>query len=43
VAQKAYPSLILNVPSKHKEAHAFLKKGFFDGLKTFQDFETRTE
>ena len=31
------------MPSKHKEAHAFLKKGFFDGLKTFRDFETRTE
>ena len=31
------------MPSKHKEAHAFLKKGFFEGLKTFRDFETRTE
>ena len=31
------------MPSKHKEAHAFLKKGFFVGLKTFRDFETRTE
>ncbi len=31
------------MPSKHKEAHVFLKKGFFDGLKTFRDFETRTE
>jgi superfamily II DNA or RNA helicase len=43
VTKKAYPPLILNVPSKHKEAHAFLKKGFFEGLKTFRDFETRTE
>jgi superfamily II DNA or RNA helicase len=31
------------VPSKHKEAHAFLKKGFFEGLKSFRDFEIRTE
>lgn len=31
------------MPSKHKEAHAFLKKGFFEGLKTFRDFETRTK
>jgi len=31
------------VPSKHKEAHAFLKKGFFEGLKSFRDFEMRTE
>ena len=42
VLQRLSP-LILNVPSKHKEAHAFLKKGFFEGLKTFRDFETRTE
>lgn len=40
---KSSSPLILNVPSKHKEAHAFLKKGFFEGLKTFRDFETRTE
>jgi superfamily II DNA or RNA helicase len=31
------------VPSKHKEAHAFLKRGFFEGLKSFRDFEIRTE
>ena len=31
------------MPSKHKEAHAFLKKGFFEGLKSFRDFEVRTE
>ena len=31
------------MPSKHKEAHAFLKKGFFEGLKSFRDFEMRTE
>ena len=31
------------MPSKHKEAHAFLKKGFFEGLKSFRDFEIRTE
>jgi len=31
------------VPSKHKEAHAFLKKGFFEGLKSIRDFEMRTE
>ena len=31
------------MPSKHKEAHAFLKKGFFEGLKSFRDFEICTE
>ena len=31
------------MPSKHKEAHAFLKKGFFEGLKSFRDFEMRAE
>jgi superfamily II DNA or RNA helicase len=31
------------VPSKHKEARTFLKKGFFEGLKSFRDFEARTE
>ena len=31
------------MPSKHKEAHAFLKKRFFEGLKSFRDFEVRTE
>ena len=31
------------MPSKHKEAHAFLQRGFFEGLKSFRDFETRTE
>ena len=29
--------------SKHKEAQAFLRKGFFEGLKSFRDFEARTE
>ena len=31
------------MPSKHKEARTFLKKGFFEGLKSFRDFEIRTE
>jgi superfamily II DNA or RNA helicase len=31
------------VPSKHKEAPAFLRRGFFEGLKSFSDFEARTE
>ena len=31
------------MPSKHKEARTFLKKGFFEGLKSFRDFEVRTE
>jgi superfamily II DNA or RNA helicase len=31
------------VPSKHKEARTFLKRGFFEGLKSFRDFEIRTE
>ena len=30
------------MPSKHKEARTFLKKGFFEGLKSFRDFEART-
>ncbi len=34
---------MLNVPSKHKEASAFLRKGFFEGLKSFPEFEARTE
>jgi superfamily II DNA or RNA helicase len=29
--------------SKHKEAAAFLRSGFFEGLKSFSDFEARTE
>ena len=29
--------------SKHKEAQTFLRKGFFEGLKSFRDFEARTE
>jgi len=31
------------VPSKHQEAPAFLRRGFFEGLKSFSDFEARTE
>jgi len=31
------------MPSKHKEASAFVLRKFFDGLKSFQDFEARTE
>ena len=31
------------MPSKHKEAPAFLRSGFFEGLKSFSDFEARTE
>jgi superfamily II DNA or RNA helicase len=31
------------VASKHKEAPTFLRKGFFEGLKSFRDFEARTE
>jgi superfamily II DNA or RNA helicase len=31
------------VASKHKEAQTFLRKGFFEGLKSFRDFEARTE
>ena len=31
------------MPSKHKEARAFLQRGFFEGLKSFRDFEARTE
>jgi superfamily II DNA or RNA helicase len=30
------------VPSKHKKAYSFLKNGFFEGLKSFRDFEVRT-
>ncbi len=29
--------------SKHKEAPAFLRRGFFDNLKSFNEFEVRTE
>jgi len=31
------------MPSKHKEAQVFLRKGFFEGLTSFRDFETRVE
>ena len=31
------------MPSKHKEAHFFLRIGFFEDLKSFRDFEMRTE
>ena len=31
------------MPSKHKEAPLFVRRKFFDGLKSFQDFEARTE
>lgn len=31
------------MPSKHREAPAFLRSGFFEGLKSFSDFEARTE
>lgn len=31
------------MPSRHTAAQAFIKKGFFDGLKSFRDFEQRTE
>jgi len=31
------------MPSKHKEAQTFIRKGFFEGLESFRDFETRTE
>jgi predicted helicase/DNA-binding TFAR19-related protein (PDSD5 family) len=31
------------MPSKHKEAHSFVQRGFFAGLKSFRDFETSTE
>ena len=34
---------MITVPSKHKEASAFLRKGFFEGLKSFREFEARTE
>ena len=29
--------------SKHKQVHFFLRSGFFENLKSFRDFETRTE
>jgi len=31
------------VPSKHQEASSFIRRKFFEGLKSFQDFEARTE
>ena len=31
------------MPSKHAQAVLFLRRGFFEGLKSFSDFETRTE
>jgi predicted helicase len=31
------------MPSKHKEAHIFIRQGFFEGLTSFRDFEQRTE
>ena len=31
------------MPSKHKEAPSFVRRKFFEGLKSFQDFEARTE
>jgi superfamily II DNA or RNA helicase len=31
------------VPSKHKEAASFIRRKFFVGLRSFQDFEARTE
>ena len=31
------------MPSKHKEASAFVRRKFFEGLKSFQEFEARTE
>jgi superfamily II DNA or RNA helicase len=31
------------VPSKHKEAPSFVRRKFFEGLTSFQDFEARTE
>jgi superfamily II DNA or RNA helicase len=31
------------VPSKHQEASSFIRRKFFDGLRSFQDFEARTE
>jgi superfamily II DNA or RNA helicase len=31
------------VPSKHQEAPSFVRKKFFEGIKSFQDFEARTE
>jgi len=34
---------LLIVPSKHQEASAFVRRKFFEGLRSFQDFEARTE
>jgi superfamily II DNA or RNA helicase len=31
------------MPSKHNQSNWFLKQSFFEGLKSFRDFETRTE
>ena len=31
------------MPSKHKEAPSFVRRKFFEGLTSFQDFEARTE
>lgn len=31
------------MPSKHQEAPSFVRKKFFEGIKSFQDFEARTE
>jgi superfamily II DNA or RNA helicase len=31
------------VPSKHKNISKYLRSGFFDGIKTFRDFEARTD
>jgi superfamily II DNA or RNA helicase len=31
------------VPSKHQEAPSFVRRKFFEGIKSFQDFEARTE
>ncbi len=31
------------MPSKHQEASSFIRRKFFEGIKSFQDFEARTE
>jgi len=31
------------VPSKHKNISKYLRSGFFEGIKSFHDFETRTD
>jgi len=31
------------VPSKHKNISKYLRSGFFEGIKTFRDFEARTD